>query len=145
MLKSFIAAGLLLVVGCSGAENSGPPAPTACERTDRTGTYRQYYTTQGGNCGDLDSDIVSYDAPTPGASTGAGPKCTIESERWSENDCKVERTISCTSPDFVSTGTAVSRQQTQDGSSVTGTFSVSVRASDGSSCRGTYGITAVRQ
>jgi hypothetical protein len=144
MQKLTIAVALVLI-GCGGENNSGPPAPTACQRTDRSGTYRQYYTTQGGNCGELDSELVSYDAPTPGASTGAGPACTIEAERWSENDCKLERTVACTSPDFVTTGTGVSRQQTEDGSMIGGTFTVSVRLRDGSTCRGTYGLTAYRQ
>lgn len=136
---------LLLASACSSADNDGPPAPTTCQRTDRSGTYRQYYATQGGNCGNLDSEIVSLDAPTPGASTGAGPQCTVESERWSDGDCKLERTVSCTTPDAATTGVAVTRQQAQDGSLITGTMSVTVRLRDGTTCRGTYGVTAQRQ
>lgn len=144
MLKQSIAISVL-VAGCSSADaDDSPPPPTQCQKADRTGTYRQSYVTESGNCGKLDDVLVSFDAPA-GSAGAPGSSCTVISERWSENDCKLERTVECSTPDAVSTGTGVSRQQTQDGSRVTGTFSVNVRSRTGSTCSGFYGFTAVRQ
>jgi len=152
MLKSFIAAGLLLV-GCSGAESAEPsppppPPPSTCARTDRTGTYQQFFDTLDGNCGRIPSQLVNFDAPQPGTGAGDGgaPPCIVSFERWSESDCKLERTVSCREPKGTSELVGVTRQQTQDGSWITGTFTVSVQPSDGTPpCRGTYRTQYFRQ
>jgi hypothetical protein len=102
----------------------------------------QSFVTRGGNCGELEGELVSFDKP---AGPAGGGGCTVTGERWSENDCKLDRTVSCTFPDSVMTFTAVTRQQTANGSTIGGTFSVSARFRDGSSCSGTYDVTSVRQ
>ncbi len=140
-MLAFVPVAALLATGCSSADE-GEPAPTACNKTDRSGTYRQSFVTQNGDCGDLEDQIVSFDAP---AGPAGGGGCSVTGERWSENDCKLERTTACTTPTGRSTGTFVSRQQTANGSTITGVGTISVRLNSGSSCTGTYAITAVRQ
>ena len=136
-----VAVAALLAMGCSSADG-GEQAPAACQKTDRSGTYRQSFTTQAGDCGDLDDAIVSFDAPAPPAGGGS---CTVTSERWSEGDCKLERTMACVTSTGRSTGTFVSRQQTANGSTITGLGTISIRLNSGSACTGTYAITAVLQ
>lgn len=133
-----------LAAAACGSEVDGPPPPTACQKADRNGTYRQSFTVQGGNCGPIDDQVVSSD-PGPSGTSTPGAKCSLTSERWSDGDCKLERVVACSSPEFASTTTAVTRQQTQNGSTLSGTMTVNVRARDGSSCSGTYGVAAVRQ
>lgn len=143
MLKrqSLLAVTLFAVSACA-SEAGGEPAPTACKRTDRSGTYLQTFETRAGTCGDMDDQLVNFDAP---AGPAGGGGCTVTHENWSENDCKLERTVACTGPDGASTLTGVTRQQTANGSTVSGTFTVSVRLDNGSVCSGTYAVTAVRQ
>jgi hypothetical protein len=134
--------GLLALAGCASATPSTPP-PSACRKTDRAGTYRQTFTTESGACGDLPEQLVSFTDPM--ASAAPGIACRITSETWSDNDCKLERTISCRGPDGLTTGTGVTRQETANASVVDGTFSVSVRLNDGWTCQGTYGVHSVRE
>ncbi len=142
-MKSLLVVATVALLGCSSSEGGGAPAPTACKQTDRTGTYRQSFQLQTGDCGKLDDAIVSFDNPTGSATPGT--TCDVKSERWSDSDCKLERTIECTTPDGVTNAAAVTSQQTQDGSSLAGVFTVSVRLKSGATCTGTYGITATRQ
>lgn len=135
---------LVGLLGCSSAED-GPPPPGSCNKSDRNGTYRQTYEKQDGNCGDLPAQIVSFDALPSSGSTTPGLRCTLASEHWSENDCKLARIVQCSDAGGASTTTVVTRQQTQNGSTITGSFSVSVRLRDGTTCLGTYGVTAIRQ
>jgi hypothetical protein len=135
---------LLVVTACTSDVDEAP-LPTACKRSDRTGTYRETYTAQNGDCGPLDSQLVSYNAPPGQGSASVGNSCTVTSEVWSEGDCKLERTVSCKTPDGFVAGVGVSRQQTADGSRITGTISIGVRRTDGRTCSGTYSLTSVRQ
>lgn len=131
---------LLSVVACSSSVDS-EDAPTTCRRTDRAGTYLQHLERESGNCGVIDDAVVSFSTPT----AGSGAACTVDAEAWSEGDCKVERTVTCDGPDGTSTFVAVTRQQTADGSRITGIFTVSVKLRSGTTCRGTYSLTSTRQ
>ncbi len=139
-------------MGCSSAADA-PPAPTQCNKTDRTGTYRATAVEQSGTCGAVDPRLVSFnDDGTNGASTG----CTLHTDVWSEGDCKNERTFSCEnqvddSTQFGGVGTvtsdsvAVSRQQTQNGSLITGTLSIRVGGTSAKACQSVYSVTYERQ
>lgn len=141
-MRSFLTSLLFLVAAC-GSETSGTPAPTSCgpEGSDRVGNYLFTYTLISGNCGELPATVVSL---TPGP-MGAGAGCTLNSGRYVDNGCKVERDITCPAP--MTGGTvrtvASSRQETQDGSRIEGTVSFTISGSP--SCVGTYRLVAERQ
>ncbi len=143
---------LALLIGCSSAATQ-PPGPSSCKRGDRVGTYRLTWTEQSGTCGPIPSSLVSLNADD---GKGATAGCTLHSDVWSENDCKNERTFTCmqTVNDPAQWGgkgtvttdsVAVTRQQTANGSHITGTISVRLGATSGDSCNGTYAVDYQRQ
>ena len=75
---------------------------------------------------------------------------TIHSAVWSENDCKSEITLTCITR-LPAGGTAtndsvgVTRQQTADGSRITGTVSMAITTTGGDACQGVYGVDYVRR
>jgi hypothetical protein len=109
------------------------------------GTYFVTFTTISGNCGPQDSALVSLDP----ASVQTG-MCSTISETISENDCKVERHFTCPYDDFEQGASiefvGVTRQQTQDGSVITGTMTMRLRDGfDALVCSGTYNAHYERQ
>lgn len=127
---------LLLLTACASS-SSGTSQPTTCKRTDRSGTYRIVYTTVSGNCGDIPQTNVDFNT--------IDPTCKVVSDRWSENDCKLERTLECALPNSSQKIVAVTRQTAEDGSKVSGSFTISATSKDGkTSCDGTYDATASR-
>lgn len=144
-MRAFLVALVVALVGVSVGCGSGGDLekPTQCKRSDRTGTYRQTSTAVNGNCGELPTEVFRLESANL---VSASPvTCTITNEAWSEGDCKLERVLSCTDTDGTSFGTAVSRQETKDGSVISGTITLDVRLKDGRSCRGTYDTWAQRQ
>ncbi len=137
MPKSMIAVALLLA-GCSSSAALTAPPPTACHKTDRHGTYMADFTQQSGTCGPLTSVLVSLDAAPPPAG------CTV-AQMWSENDCKVVGVVKCqsTSTAPASDLTAVTHQDTQDGSVLSGTQTLTIEGGGG--CVSTYAVHMVRQ
>lgn len=137
---------------------AAPPAPTACQKTDRAGTYLLTWTEHaGGTCGTIMESLVSFNAPVPTMTGdgGVGSTCTVHSDVWSENDCKNERTFTCvtkvsdsTQPGGFGTGTvdyvAVTRQETVNGSTVDGLVTVRLDYPT-QACSGTYSVRYVRQ
>ncbi len=137
-MRYLLAVGFL-VVGCSAESTS---APTSCKREDRVGTYQVTFVEQSGTCGKVNSQLVSFNPGTPG-SGGAGDGCTVHSERWSENDCKLERDVTCIVPPGSVRTVAVTRVQAANASEITGTMTITISGPD--ACTGTYVTDAVRQ
>jgi hypothetical protein len=133
----------LLATSCSSGDDTGGK-PTACKRSDRTGTYQFTYFTQSGDCGDLPTEVARIES---GNATVTGvAKCTTSNEKWSNNDCTFESTASCVTPEATSTGTGITHQETKSGSWLSGTSTIEVRKPNGTFvCRGTYKISASRQ
>ena len=122
--------------------SSGPP--DTCSRADRTGTYKVVLFNEGGNCGEVPTEIVQI---TNGVVKSAGTaSCRVSNERWSENDCKYESTSTCTQPDGTTTTTVgFSRVVEEGGTKIEGISTVDVRTAKGDTCRGTYRAVALRQ
>lgn len=131
---------LLFVAAC--ASETSDPAPTTCRVEDRAGNYLLTYMLISGNCGELPAAVVSLN---PGSSGSGGSGCTTNSERSVENNCKVERDVTCPAPTTGGTVRTVAstRQETQDGSRIEGTATFTITGSP--SCVGTYGLVYVRQ
>jgi hypothetical protein len=119
-----------IVVGCSSGGGTAP-APTQCKQSDRTGTYLQHVVGVSGNCGNIADVLVN-------ATTASDTSCTVQSEDWSDGNCKLESTVSCNGGTEILT--AVTSQQTDDGSVISGEESIV-----GQSCSGTYDVTLTRQ
>ena len=140
-----LGAGLLVLAlaGCTSGSTSSA-LPTSCKQTDRVGTYRLTYVEQSGDCGPIDSQLVSFNPGEPGG-MGAGAGCTLNSERWSEGDCKLERDITCP---VAGGGTVrfvgVTRAQTSNSSELAGPATLTIYTPK-VSCTGTYALDAVRQ
>lgn len=138
-------------LGCASSDD-GPAQPSSCDPAQRGGTYRLKMTTQSGNCGDVPESIVSF-APTDPLADG----CTfITPDRYSEGNCKLERSFECVAQidDPAAYGgkstrttrtVGFSRQMTADGSRIEGVMTTSVSGTSAGPCTGTYGLSAVRQ
>lgn len=143
MGKNLLALGCLLVAGCSGsAESSDDDDPIECSAEDRLGTYLLEFTELDGDCGPLPDQLVRI--------TGElSPGCTIDGEPTvSDDSCKVENSLTCIDPD---TGQAltivgVTTQETDSGSVITGTATITLRDVDGALlCLSTYLLRYERQ
>jgi hypothetical protein len=145
---------LLAVALAACAGEQAPPPPEKCNAAQRSGTYMftyaEYDEGAPGTCGPVEAHLVTLD---PDA--GPGPNCTVRADLWSERACKLERDVIChvlvEQPgtwggygDVRNHTVAVTRQMTDDGSRIEGTFTVTL--DDGRrSCKSTYKVTAVRQ
>lgn len=157
MMKALVLVGVALLCACGSDDGETkdpgrdwtpplePPMekPVECDRR-RAGTYLVSFTTIDGSCGDQDSYIgrLDNDQPLPD-----GCKLTA-ADVWSDNDCKLERSIVCETDAFSVSGTietrAVTTQQSAD--QITGLTTMLVFAGDGRLlCSGTYRLTAERQ
>ncbi len=147
----------LFLLGCSaetGGSSSQAQAVTSCRKDDRAGTYMMTLTKRSGSCPDIDEQLVSFDDAADGKTGGS--ECVVESERWSEGDCKLDRAVTCgrqySDPTqwggyggMTSRAVVVTRQVAQDGSRLEGVYTTTVEMTDGYSCTGTYAVVAVRQ
>ncbi len=106
------------------------------------GTYRLTYVEQAGDCGPIDSQLVSFN-PAPDGTTPAAAGCTLNSERWSEGDCKLERDTTCSTPSGSVHTIAVSHALSADAAEITGTASFTIGGRY--PCNGTYALDATRQ
>jgi hypothetical protein len=126
---------------------SGMAPPTSCKASDRTGTYLTVATERpGGSCGAVPDALgrLTDSLPDPW-----DPRCTITSERWSEGDCKLERTIECVfeGDGLRTTGVGVTDQVMQDGSHLEGLMTQTAYdlATGATVCVSSYDIAATRQ
>ncbi len=143
---------LALLAGACTAETSSAAAPPAtCDKTtERVGTYLATYTEKSGTCGELDQQMISLNPGTGGESLSEG--CELRSDVWSEGDCKSERVVRCQEQlqdrsgvvNMTLNSTFVTRQMTEDGSRIEGTFSLSL-SGDVEPCSSVYSFTMVRQ
>ena len=125
---------LVLIAACSSTASS---APSQCKRTDRHGNYLTHFTTKSGDCGAVPDTLVSFDAPSS--------NCTVDSQVWSDGDCKLDSTITCTATNGTTTkGTATTTQMNVDGSDIEGIASFQITAPSGI-CNGTYDVSYKRQ
>jgi hypothetical protein len=130
------------LVSSSSSESS--TAPSRCARTDRVGTYLLEFRTLSGNCGDIASGLTTFTSEPPPPAPGA-PACTLNAETWSENDCKLERDLTCPAkPSGTSRLVAVTRATTADSGRLEGTATFSLSGT-GNDCTGTYAVVATRQ
>lgn len=97
-----------LAVGCASKASSAP-APTTCNRADRHGSYYVEVATLSGNCGAVASFLTDLDAPS------ADPSCVTTFSKFSENDCKLDAQVKCTTVRGAATTTWSSTQETQGG------------------------------
>jgi hypothetical protein len=128
------------------AEPPPEPAFVDCAPEDRTGTYRATFTTVDGNCGDQIGSLVRLD---PSAAIPETCAFTFE-DAWSDDLCKLERSLLCETPAICSGCSqetiAITEQETNDGSLITGLMTIRVLDYDGTMlCMGTYSVRAQRQ
>ncbi len=123
----------LLTAGCSSAALSTPPKPTVCNRSDRHGVYSVEYTRKSGDCGTVPTMLINFDDPKLTAG------CTESGTTWSEGNCKLSTTATCAD----SQATAVTTQETDDGSILDGVFTFNLGGD--ASCTGTYNVRYTRQ
>lgn len=116
-----------------------------CSKSDRTGTYMFHQSEISGSCGQIGDTVQTLTNSEPEQQTG----CSVTFERWSDNDCKLERNVTCTdSPNNQRiVGAGVSTQQDASGETLTGTLTMTVSRLDtgASACMSTYETTATRQ
>ena len=130
----------------------GPPPPTSCRQTDRSGTYLLTWTKSTGTCGEIPAQLVPLAPQVLGDggtfAGGLGSACTIHSDVWSDGNCRNDRSFTCvvmasgatTTIDYVT----ITRQETENGSTIDGT--VSLRATDSAGgCTGIYTVVYLRQ
>jgi hypothetical protein len=134
-MRIALVAVVVFFVGCGGDEGS-----FTCSKESRTGTYLVTYETLGGTCGDLPPMVVVGGTPV-------SSDCTVNFDRWSTDECTLERTLTCTDASGVIVETqAVTTQAAADGSRITGTATYTLRnTSSVTLCVGTYDMTYARQ
>jgi hypothetical protein len=135
MSRSNIPFWFLSLLACSSSSSS--TLPSSCNQSDRHGTYLAHLETVSGSCGQVPDSLIS---------TAVAPGCMVTAETWSDGNCRVDRTLWCTGADnsTVTTVTATTRQETQDGSVIKGEARFSTSGPAGS-CLGTYNLTYTRQ
>jgi hypothetical protein len=135
----------LLAIGCS-SDAEGDSQPAACDPSARTGTYYMEFSTVSGNCGEQASGLGRLDssfAPEGG--------CQItQPDRWSDGNCKLERSVLCPfdalEPGATITSVGITTQKDANGDVLEGTMSMTVKYADGRGrCYGTYSMRATKQ
>jgi hypothetical protein len=127
----------LVGLGCAGADDDGEAAPVECDRDDRRGTYLIEYRRTDGTCGNIPDALARIDGDNV---TGAAECFLTEQDRWSRNDCRLERSFACEFDGFLYLYTGVT-DSNASGSKIEGPLQVTV---DGE-CTGTYDVTWTRQ
>jgi hypothetical protein len=138
---------LLVVLGtvaCGSSDAAKSSTDFACQQSDRTGTYLAHYVERSGNCGPLPDTVLRLDEAPMGMGTTI---CTdTVAPRWSDRDCKLERSIHCEGTDgSVVDGTTITTQRDPDGDHITGLFTLTSTTASGATCTSTYESDAVRQ
>lgn len=130
----------VLLCGCASSAESAP-IPTTCQVTDRSGTYLAHLDKISGTCPVVPDIVVNLSAPfDPGGTT----KCDPPFIQWAEGNCKLDQVFSCTDGPTRLRFTISTRQQTQNGSALAGTYGVDIEdAVNG--CIGSYHIAYSRQ
>lgn len=132
---------ILVPPACASHPSDAPsvPAPTHCSKSDRHGTYLVSFSRLSGTCGDQSAALISFDS-SPTEADG-GDACVVHSAVWSENDCKLDGSVTCHQDGIGSTDTiTVSTQKTQDGSVLDGVATFTTP-----DCTGTYRVHYERQ
>jgi hypothetical protein len=134
---------LLLVLPACGGDGD---AATACERSDRSGTYLMQFSERSGDCGPIPEQLGRLDD-----AEALLDGCALDApDRWTEGDCKLERAYTC-AEDGIEQGAssswvAVTTQADDSGSRIIGTVTVRISDAGGAQlCRGTYEFSASRQ
>lgn len=134
-MRTVILAATALVYACGDLK---------CAKADRDGTYRVETTElSGGTCGEVGTLIVQMSKGTQ--TTGQG--CAIDFERWSENDCKLERSVTCVDGGSKVVGVGFTNQLDDEGKEFEGTLTTTVRdaSTNAIACVSTYDVTYKRQ
>ena len=135
---------LVLLISC-GNDHSKPD----CDKTDRDGTYRVTTTYNGGSCGDLGSFYVQFKE-----GTDTTYDCVTNYEEWSNDDCTLQRNLTCmvmvydsgngTTSTVTVDWNQTSTQQDDDGRVFYANVSMSEHGNNGFNCSGTYFFTYTR-
>jgi hypothetical protein len=127
----------LFGMGCAGADDDGETVPVECDRDDRRGTYLIEYQETDGTCGPIPNSLARIDGQNV---TGTAECFLTEQDRWSRNDCRLERSFACEIDGYLYLYTAIT-DSNASGSKLDGPMQVTV---DGE-CTGTYDVTWTRQ
>ena len=145
MRSKLLGLAVLATTGCSGSgaeDSDADPRPTACDLSALAGTYLRSYQYVSGDCSAPDATLVRFgDPPTDGG-------CEDSAEpRYSEGGCAVEEEFTCTDASGnTAEFTTIVRQDTADGSRLSGLLSVDLDDASGNQiCSGTFRVTFVRQ
>ena len=129
----FLGAGLLF--GCGEME---------CEPFD--GTYLAATSERSGTCGPVGETLVQM---RDGEQVGGDAGCVVDYDRVTENNCKTERSVTCTSQadGLVITGVGVFEADDESGSSASGVLTMTVKSlsTGATQCSSTYDVTYTRQ
>lgn len=142
-MKRLLTLSLLLSIltPACGAEDSG----LECSPSDRDGTYLVETMERSGTCGDVGSFVVQMNNGQETIETG----CTIDYERWSDSDCKLERSVTCHMPadSLTSSGIGITEQMDSDGDFFEGTMTITISdyVSGATYCTSTYALSYERQ
>lgn len=133
----YLGLGLLILAACGGSGDGDSRSGIDCSSDERVGTYLVHYERINGDCPTPEDSLVSFNAPPSDA------ECSIDSERWSERGCKLERQVTCVDPSIGGhvVLTVVTTQTTDDGSVLEGIATVNSTGE----CKGSFRITATRQ
>lgn len=141
-----------LTIGCygsnGGSDDDDPGSGSAsCSQSDRVGTYLLEYYETSGDCGPIPSTLTRLDG-----GSGVPDGCSLDAaDRWSANDCKLERAYTCNlqtadGTPIVASYVAIAEQQDDDAESIGGIITITVTNSAGAFvCASTYEIAAERQ
>lgn len=131
----------------AAAREPGPsaePDASTCSRRRRQGTYKVEFLAVSSTCPNLEP----FEEDLTGETPELGPGCTHDMpDRWSEDECTLERAYTCKEEGGRSSRTVVSsKQKASDGSVLTGMMSLRRVDEDGNTtCQGTYSVLAKRQ
>lgn len=135
-----------MALACSAADPAPQARAKTCSKTERNGTYLMTLTVVSGDCGEYPQQLGRLD------DAEAIPDiCALDApDRWSEGECKFERAYTCLEegigPGVQSHWVAVTTQDDDSGSRLSGTVSVRITSAAGLQvCVGTYSMSAVRQ
>ena len=130
-----------LALACSAADPKPEPGlPSSCDPTDRSGSYMVCAELATGDCGSLGCELVNDLSAVPA-------DCILDSENWTDSNCTLERTVTCTDTTTtdVTRTIAVTRQQNEDGSRIEGGMSMQTTTASGVNiCSGSYNVTYER-
>ena len=116
-----------------------------CAKTNWTGSYLVHLDEASGNCGPFPDQVVRV----TNGSTEPSPGCDRDPDIWSDDECKMEESSTCT--DQASNSrvvvVAATNQEDADGEKLTGsaTFKIYTLDTEVLTCLSTYNTTFTRQ